>query len=38
MKDNKCLLIDMAVPTDNISVKDYNKISKYSDLETEKIE
>ena len=30
------LLIDMSVPTDNnISVKEYNEISKYKDLEME---
>ena len=35
-----CLLIDMSVPTDNnISVKEYNKISKYKhmEIETEKM-
>ena len=35
-----CLLIDMSVATDdNISVKEYNKISKYKDqeIETEKM-
>ena len=38
-KDNKrkvCLQIDMSLPTDNkISVKEYNKISEYKDLEIE---
>ena len=30
------LLIDMSVPNDNnLSVKEYNKISKYKDLEIE---
>ena len=29
------LLIDMAVLKDNTSVKEYNKISKYKDLEKE---
>ena len=32
----KTCLLDMSVPTDNnISVKEYNKISKYKDLEIE---
>ena len=31
-----CLLIDMSLPTDNYtSVKEYNKISKYKDVEIE---
>ena len=31
-----CLLIDESVPTENNrAVKEYNKISKYKDLETE---
>ena len=35
-KRKTCLLIGMLVPTDNnISVKEYNKISKYKDLEKE---
>ena len=33
-KRKVCFLIDMAVPTDiNLSVKEYNKITKYKDLE-----
>ena len=39
MKDNKektCLLIDMTVPSDrNVSLKEYEKDSKYKDLENE---
>ena len=39
MKDHKeksCLLIDMTVPSDrNLSIKEYAKISKYKDVETE---
>ena len=39
MKDCKkktCLLIDMTVPSDrNLSLKEYEKISKYKDLEIE---
>ena len=35
-KRKTCLLIDMSVPTDNnISVKEYDKISKFKDLEIE---
>ena len=35
-KRNTCFLIDVSVSTDNnISVKEYNKISKYKDLEIE---
>uniref|UniRef100_A0A0L8IIX8 Uncharacterized protein n=1 Tax=Octopus bimaculoides TaxID=37653 RepID=A0A0L8IIX8_OCTBM len=37
-KQKSCLLIDMTVPVDidiNISVKTYQKLSKYKDLETE---
>ena len=39
IKDHKsktCLLIDMTIPTDrNISVKEFDKLSKYKDLQTE---
>ena len=36
MKDKKCLLIDMTVPADrNIAPKEFEKISKYKDLEME---
>ena len=35
-KTKICHLIDMLVPTDNnISVKEYNKISKYKDMKIE---
>ena len=35
-KRKTSLLIDMSIPTDNnISIKEYNKISKYRELEIE---
>jgi len=35
-KEKTCLLIDMTVPSDrNVSLKEYEKISKYKDLEIE---
>ena len=35
-KEKTCLLIDMSIPTDqNISAKEFDKISKYKDLEIE---
>jgi len=34
--ENKCLLIDMAIPDDsNINTKETEKLSKYKDLEIE---
>ena len=35
-KRKTCLLIDMSIPTyNNISIKEYNKISEHKDLEIE---
>ena len=35
-KSKTCLLIDMTIPTDrNISVKEFDKLSKYKDLQIE---
>ena len=35
-KEKTCLLIDMTVPSDrNVSLKEYEKVSKYEDLEIE---
>ena len=35
-KEQTCLLIDMSIPTDqNIAVKEFDKLSKYKDLEIE---
>ena len=37
-KQNNCLLIDLAVPSDkSISVEEYGKIDKNKDFEIEKI-
>ena len=36
IKEKTCLLIDMSIPTDqNISAKEFDKLSKYKDLEIE---